>query len=141
LVWVRKLATTTVRLSACLDLRSFSRFFSSRVKKKASVPYHSLVTLPLLPSMPPHPLSRSYDLAGDDVRLADMQPLIQPALLVSEVPLTPEAKRTITTARQESADIIDGVDRDRLLVIVGPCSIHSPSSLPFFFSMIFWEHK
>jgi 3-deoxy-D-arabino-heptulosonate 7-phosphate (DAHP) synthase len=75
--------------------------------------------------MPPHPLSRSYELAGDDVRLADIQPLIQPALLVSEIPLTPQAKRTIASARQDSADIIDAKDRDRLLVVVGPCSIHS----------------
>ena len=52
-------------------------------------------------------------------------PLIQPALLRQEVVSSPAAKRTIATARYTAARILAGQD-DRVLVIVGPCSIHSP---------------
>lgn len=41
----------------------------------------------------------------------------------AEQPLTEAAKRTIAKARSEASDIIKGKD-DRILVVVGPCSIH-----------------
>lgn len=52
-------------------------------------------------------------------------PLIQPALIKHEIPLSPESQETIKNARLAAAEILAGRD-DRLLVIVGPCSIHSP---------------
>ena len=52
-------------------------------------------------------------------------PLIQPALLTQEVPLSPESIRTISNARLVASEILSGTD-PRVLVIVGPCSIHSP---------------
>jgi 3-deoxy-7-phosphoheptulonate synthase len=54
-------------------------------------------------------------------------PLIPPALLISEVPITPSAVETVVKGRKEAAKIITGKD-DRLLVIVGPCSIHDPAT-------------
>jgi 3-deoxy-7-phosphoheptulonate synthase len=51
-------------------------------------------------------------------------PLIQPALLRHESPSTTESQRTTSFARYHAARILAGQD-DRLLVIVGPCSIHS----------------
>ena len=54
-------------------------------------------------------------------------PLIPPALLASEIPMTPEALETVVAGRHASADIITGAS-DRLLVIVGPCSIHDPAT-------------
>jgi len=54
-------------------------------------------------------------------------PLIPPALLVSEIPITESALQTVVKGRQDAADIIMG-ENDRLLVIVGPCSIHDPAT-------------
>ncbi|KOS19853.1 Phospho-2-dehydro-3-deoxyheptonate aldolase [Escovopsis weberi] len=54
-------------------------------------------------------------------------PLIPPALLISEIPMTPEALATVLKGRRDSEDIVMGRS-DRLLVIVGPCSIHDPEA-------------
>lgn len=59
-----------------------------------------------------------------DTRVLGYDPLIQPALIRHEIPLSPEAIKTITNARKVAADILAGRD-PRVLVIVGPCSIHS----------------
>ncbi|KAH8112118.1 3-deoxy-7-phosphoheptulonate synthase [Phellopilus nigrolimitatus] len=52
-------------------------------------------------------------------------PLIQPALIRHEIVSSPAAQSTIARARYASSRIIAGED-DRVIVIVGPCSIHSP---------------
>ncbi|KAL2759965.1 hypothetical protein ACRALDRAFT_2095436 [Sodiomyces alcalophilus JCM 7366] len=52
-------------------------------------------------------------------------PLIPPALLISEIPMSDTALQTVVRGRQEAASIVMGQD-DRLLVIIGPCSIHDP---------------
>ena len=52
-------------------------------------------------------------------------PLVQPALLRHEITASPQSQATTAAARFAAARIIAGQD-DRLLVIVGPCSIHSP---------------
>jgi len=57
--------------------------------------------------------------------VAQYDPLIQPALLRHDIQSTLEAHRTIASARFNAARIVTGHD-DRVLVIVGPCSIHSP---------------
>jgi 3-deoxy-7-phosphoheptulonate synthase len=54
-------------------------------------------------------------------------PLIPPALLTSEIPLTDAALNTVVKGRADAADIIMGRS-DRLLVVVGPCSIHDPAA-------------
>lgn len=51
-------------------------------------------------------------------------PLVQPALLRDEIRASPQSHATIAAARFTAARIIAGQE-DRLLVIVGPCSIHS----------------
>lgn len=51
-------------------------------------------------------------------------PLIQPALLRQEITATPNSQQTVASARYGAARILAGYD-DRVLVIVGPCSIHS----------------
>jgi len=51
-------------------------------------------------------------------------PLIQPALLRHEIQSTAESQRTIASARYHAARVLAGHD-DRVVVIVGPCSIHS----------------
>ncbi|KKY39083.1 putative phospho-2-dehydro-3-deoxyheptonate aldolase [Diaporthe ampelina] len=64
---------------------------------------------------------------ADDVRVDGQDPLIPPALLISEVPATETALETIVKGRREAESIIMG-QNDRLLVVVGPCSIHDPAT-------------
>lgn len=52
-----------------------------------------------------------------------IEPLIQPALLKSEVPLSDASKRTIAKSRAQVAAVLRG-EIDKLVVVVGPCSIH-----------------
>ncbi len=59
----------------------------------------------------------------DDLRIEGLRPLIPPAILMEELPITERVARTVTRGREEATDIIHGND-DRLLVVVGPCSIH-----------------
>jgi 3-deoxy-7-phosphoheptulonate synthase len=61
----------------------------------------------------------------DDVRIKDLRPLLPPAILMEEIPAGPEACRVVEQGRREVAAILKGQD-DRLLVVVGPCSIHDP---------------
>jgi 3-deoxy-7-phosphoheptulonate synthase len=42
---------------------------------------------------------------------------------MQELPLTEKAASTVTDTRQQIYDVLDGKD-DRLVVIIGPCSIH-----------------
>lgn len=53
-------------------------------------------------------------------------PLIPPNLLISEIPMSEESLKTVVKGRREAVAIIMGRN-DRLLVIVGPCSIHDPA--------------
>ncbi|MBT8506477.1 3-deoxy-7-phosphoheptulonate synthase [Coxiella-like endosymbiont of Rhipicephalus sanguineus] len=59
----------------------------------------------------------------DNLRIKTIRPLILPALLIEELPLTDTIASQINQARTTAKSIIHGED-DRLLVVVGPCSIH-----------------
>ncbi|KAI3630627.1 hypothetical protein MIR68_012062 [Amoeboaphelidium protococcarum] len=59
----------------------------------------------------------------DDRRIQDIKPLIPPQILMEEIPVTERAIKTIQQTRLDAERIIKGRD-DRLIVIVGPCSIH-----------------
>ena len=63
--------------------------------------------------------------ATDDVRIREMKELSPPAHLLREFPLRAEPAQLIYESRQAIHRILHGMD-DRLLVIVGPCSIHDP---------------
>ncbi len=58
-----------------------------------------------------------------DLRIRAQKPLIAPAVLEDELPLSDDGAATVARARKEIAAIVTGGD-DRLLVVVGPCSIH-----------------
>ncbi len=60
----------------------------------------------------------------DDVRIQAVRPLISPALLQERLPLGSDAAQQVRQHRQAIADVLHGRD-DRLLVVVGPCSIHN----------------
>lgn len=61
-----------------------------------------------------------------DRRVMAYDPLVQPALLRHEIVSSAASQRIIASARYSAAKILAGRD-DRVLVIVGPCSIHSPT--------------
>src|SRR6185437_990876 len=59
----------------------------------------------------------------DDIRIQWTRVVLPPVFLEEEMPITEKASSTVFQARTETAHIIHGKD-DRLLVVVGPCSIH-----------------
>ena len=63
--------------------------------------------------------------ATDDLRVSRLRPLIPPAILLEELPLSETASETVVGGRSGAEAILQGTD-DRLLVVCGPCSIHDP---------------
>lgn len=61
--------------------------------------------------------------ATDDLRIDQIKPLIPPAILMEILPLSDAASETVVEAREGVSASLDG-KTDRLVVIVGPCSIH-----------------
>jgi len=59
----------------------------------------------------------------DDNRIVNVRPLIPPQILYEDFPLTENAAKTVLMSRREAEAIITRKS-DKLLVIVGPCSIH-----------------
>ncbi|MCF2135424.1 3-deoxy-7-phosphoheptulonate synthase (plasmid) [Mycetohabitans endofungorum] len=59
----------------------------------------------------------------DDVRIGAVRPLISPALLLDELPAPASVQQLVEHSRARIADVLNGRD-DRLVVVVGPCSIH-----------------
>ncbi|KAF8252697.1 3-deoxy-7-phosphoheptulonate synthase [Wilcoxina mikolae CBS 423.85] len=61
----------------------------------------------------------------EDWRVRGYNPLTPPDLLQHEIPQTEKSKQTVLSAREEAVAILNGKDpKDRLLVVVGPCSLH-----------------
>jgi 3-deoxy-7-phosphoheptulonate synthase len=63
----------------------------------------------------------------DDLRIAAVRALIAPQLLLEELPVDAPTLATVTNARQAIHRVLHGAD-DRLLVVVGPCSIHDSAA-------------
>jgi 3-deoxy-7-phosphoheptulonate synthase len=64
-------------------------------------------------------------LPTSNLRVESIHPLLPPAILLEELPLTETASVTVSRGRDEVVRILRGED-DRLVVIAGPCSIHDP---------------
>ena len=64
----------------------------------------------------------------EDLHLEGLEPLISPRELKAKLPVTEAAARSVRAARQALRDAIHGRDPRRLVVIVGPCSIHDPDA-------------
>jgi len=60
-----------------------------------------------------------------NLRVESIRPLLPPAILFEEAPLTTEGSRTVSRSREDIVGILNGLD-DRVIVVVGPCSIHDP---------------
>ena len=69
--------------------------------------------------MPLHPT--------DDLRFKQIDELLPPIAHLYELPINEQASELVAQTRQQIADILHGKD-NRLLVIIGPCSIHDPKA-------------
>ena len=63
----------------------------------------------------------------DDLRICETKEVVAPVQIYNEIPMTEAAAETIFQARNEVHQVLSGED-DRLIVIVGPCSIHDPDA-------------
>ncbi|MFI5780236.1 3-deoxy-7-phosphoheptulonate synthase [Nocardia sp. NPDC051570] len=63
----------------------------------------------------------------DDQRTMSISPLLSPADVRRSYPLDDTLADTVRAGRKATVDVLDGVD-DRLMVIVGPCSVHDPEA-------------
>ena len=63
----------------------------------------------------------------DDLRITQVRPLIPPAILLEEIPISELASNVVSNTRDAITAAILGRD-PRLVVVVGPCSIHDPSA-------------
>ncbi|VTP88621.1 phospho-2-dehydro-3-deoxyheptonate aldolase [Proteus vulgaris] len=66
-------------------------------------------------------------LKTDELRTKALDSLVTPETLAKEFPISDEITQNITSARKRIEAILTGEDK-RLLVIVGPCSIHDPKA-------------
>ncbi|KAH3666288.1 hypothetical protein OGAPHI_004477 [Ogataea philodendri] len=63
----------------------------------------------------------------EDWRIRGYNPLTPPDLLQHEFPLSTKSEKNILEGREDACNILSGKD-DRLLVVIGPCSIHDPAA-------------
>ena len=59
----------------------------------------------------------------DDIKIREVKELLPPIAHLYELPISDEAAGLVHLTRHEIADLVHGKD-NRLLVIIGPCSIH-----------------
>jgi len=63
----------------------------------------------------------------DDLRIENLRPLISPAILMEDLPITEAVSTTVAEGRGQVAASLRG-ESDQLMVVVGPCSIHDPEA-------------
>ncbi len=63
----------------------------------------------------------------EDLRIKHVEHVSPPAVVHEEYPITEQAAATVLAARKATQDILQGRD-SRLLLVVGPCSIHDPAA-------------
>lgn len=64
---------------------------------------------------------------NDDLKITQINELLPPVALLEKFPATDNAAFTVRHAREAIHQILAGKD-DRLLVVIGPCSIHDPNA-------------
>jgi len=62
-----------------------------------------------------------------DQRIERIEELVSPGALLADLPLGDEREGTVVRGRGEVGNVLDGTD-DRVLVVVGPCSVHDPAA-------------
>lgn len=63
----------------------------------------------------------------ENTRIRSIEPLLAPAYLKHQMPVSDRVTQQVANYRRQVSDIVHGRDR-RLLVVVGPCSIHDPEA-------------
>ena len=64
----------------------------------------------------------------DNQHIIEIKPLPSPREIKTKLPITDQAAALVVETREAIRNILHGQDRERLLVIVGPCSIHDPEA-------------
>src|ERR1043165_3809682 len=64
----------------------------------------------------------------DNQHVIEIKALPSPRAVKTKLPITDQAGALVVETREAIRRILHGQDRDRLLVIVGPCSIHDPDA-------------
>jgi 3-deoxy-7-phosphoheptulonate synthase len=64
----------------------------------------------------------------DNQHVIDIKALPSPRAIKTKLPITDEAAALVVETREAIRRILHGHDHERLLVIVGPCSIHDPEA-------------
>ena len=72
-------------------------------------------------------MSQDMNYSTDNTRIIDRKKVPAPYELINKLPIDNEISRLVYGTRQEISQILHQKD-DRLLVVVGPCSIHDPDS-------------
>ena len=62
-----------------------------------------------------------------NLNVVNLRPIVTPATLTAELPVSPAAHATVTEGRKAIRDVLAGRD-SRLLVVIGPCSVHDPEA-------------
>src|SRR5438477_792135 len=74
-----------------------------------------------------YPVTRNYESRmfkrTDDLRITQVRPLIPPAILLEEIPISERASNVVSDTRGAIANVLEAHD-PRLIIVVGPCSIH-----------------
>tara|TARA_B100000575_G_C23141286_1_gene664225 strand:- start:1580 stop:2650 length:1071 start_codon:yes stop_codon:yes gene_type:complete len=65
------------------------------------------------------------DYLTDDVRIKEIEEVVSPKNVIDEIPISAVVSKLVVNTRENIRKIMHGQD-DRLLLIVGPCSIHDP---------------
>lgn len=63
----------------------------------------------------------------DDVRIRGLRPLLPPAILLEELPMSPTEVEVVERGRHGVRAALSG-ESERLVVVVGPCSLHDPDA-------------
>ncbi|KAG9661111.1 Phe-inhibited DAHP synthase AroG, partial [Aureobasidium melanogenum] len=67
--------------------------------------------------------------SSENWRIRGMTPLTAPDLLQHEIRQSQKSKDTVLKGRNEASDVVQGKDeRNRLMVVIGPCSLHDPKA-------------
>ncbi|WP_145171658.1 3-deoxy-7-phosphoheptulonate synthase [Rubripirellula lacrimiformis] len=75
----------------------------------------------------PVPSQRTDDQRTDDLRIGAIKDLLPPRQLIDEIPVESDVAKTVLEGRRGIQDVLHYRD-DRMVVVVGPCSIHDPDA-------------
>ena len=96
--------------------------------------HHSYICKPNLIS------DKKMNYSTDNTRIIDKVDLVTPNDVISKYPLTDEISKLVYGTRNEVSQILHGKD-DRLIAVVGPCSIHDPDSAKEYAKLLIDEKK